>query len=309
MIEQVLEETKTPESKHNGQLELERLKLERVKAELELAQLRTNASNSETSSNGGETETSIDVSIKSVRTHTIKVPKESEGWGFFFTSLERAYSNKNVPERFRAEILLNLLGEGASNILTYITEKELNNFEEIKSNVLREFEPTAQAELENFRNACRENETHVQFASRLTTHFEYYLKLRKVTDFDTLKELIVSDKMFQTLDRETAAHINIRQSEDWFRPLQLGKEWNSRDIALKRLESLWTRLSRAQEYQKFYRDFLKDYEELGHITEVGVEQNAHPTKRSVLSIITRLFDPLGLLGPVITRAKIFMQQF
>ncbi|GBM91417.1 hypothetical protein AVEN_66095-1, partial [Araneus ventricosus] len=29
---------------------------------------------------------------------------------------------------------------------------------------------------------------------------------------------------------------------------------------------------------------------------------------SVLSIIARLFDPLGLLGPVITKAKIFMQQ-
>ncbi|GFR15354.1 integrase catalytic domain-containing protein [Trichonephila clavata] len=43
-------------------------------------------------------------------------------------------------------------------------------------------------------------------------------------DFDTLKEPIVSDKMFQTIDRETAAHINIKQSGDWFRPLQLGKE-------------------------------------------------------------------------------------
>ncbi|GFQ65180.1 integrase catalytic domain-containing protein [Trichonephila clavata] len=43
-------------------------------------------------------------------------------------------------------------------------------------------------------------------------------------DFDTLKEPIVSDKMFQTIDRETAAHINIRPSGDWFRPLQLGKE-------------------------------------------------------------------------------------
>ncbi|KAF8770994.1 hypothetical protein HNY73_018458 [Argiope bruennichi] len=32
------------------------------------------------------------------------------------------------------------------------------------------------------------------------------------------------------------------------------------------------------------------------------------TKRSVLSIIARLFDPLGLLGPVIIKAKIFMQQ-
>ncbi|GFY29738.1 integrase catalytic domain-containing protein [Trichonephila clavipes] len=42
--------------------------------------------------------------------------------------------------------------------------------------------------------------------------------------------------------------------------------------------------------------------------KVEVERNAHPTKRSVLSIIARLFDPLGLLGPVITKAKIFMQQ-
>ncbi|GFW02808.1 integrase catalytic domain-containing protein [Trichonephila clavipes] len=32
--------------------------------------------------------------------------------------------------------------------------------------------------------------------------------------------------MFQTLDKETAAHINIKQSGGWLRPLQLGKEWD-----------------------------------------------------------------------------------
>ncbi|GFS66876.1 uncharacterized protein TNCV_230571 [Trichonephila clavipes] len=143
----------------------------------------------------------------------------------------------------------------------------------------QESEHNSQLELERLkleRVIAKENETHVQFASRLTTNFDYYLKLRKVTDFDILKELIISDKMFQTLDRETAAHINIRQSGDWFRPLQLGEECdlyftssgNSKDIALKRLESLWTRLSRGQDYQKLYRDFLKEYEELGHMTEI-----------------------------------------
>ncbi|GFS56538.1 DUF1758 domain-containing protein [Trichonephila clavipes] len=43
---------------------------------------------------------------------------------------------------------------------------------------------------------------------------------------------------------------------------------NSKDIALKRLESLWIRLSRDQDYQKLYRDFLKEYEELGHMTKI-----------------------------------------
>lgn len=38
------------------------------------------------------------------------------------------------------------------------------------------------------------------------------------------------------------------------------------------------------------------------------EQLPKPTKRQVLSCIAQLFDPLGLIGPVITRAKIIMQQ-
>jgi len=33
-----------------------------------------------------------------------------------------------------------------------------------------------------------------------------------------------------------------------------------------------------------------------------------PSRRSVLSIVARFYDPLGLLGPVITKAKIFLQQ-
>ncbi|GFX43620.1 uncharacterized protein TNCV_510691 [Trichonephila clavipes] len=38
-----------------------------------------------------------------------------------------------------------------------------------------------------------------------------------------------------------------------------------------------------------------------------VELKDSYTKRCVLSTIARLFDPLGLLGPVVARAKIFMQ--
>ncbi|GFX44033.1 uncharacterized protein TNCV_4118291 [Trichonephila clavipes] len=41
--------------------------------------------------------------------------------------------------------------------------------------------------------------------------------------------------------------------------------------------------------------------------KIAVELKDSYTKRCVLSAIARLFDPLGLLGPVVTRAKIFMQ--
>ncbi|XP_055944329.1 uncharacterized protein LOC129975296 [Argiope bruennichi] len=42
--------------------------------------------------------------------------------------------------------------------------------------------------------------------------------------------------------------------------------------------------------------------------EVTVSLNNNYSKREVLSVIARLFDPLGLISPIITSAKIFLQR-
>ncbi|GFS47465.1 hypothetical protein TNCV_4863611 [Trichonephila clavipes] len=34
----------------------------------------------------------------------------------------------------------------------------------------------------------------------------------------------VEEKQFETLNKETATHIGIREAEDWFRPIDLAKE-------------------------------------------------------------------------------------
>ncbi|GFU65327.1 transposon Tf2-9 polyprotein [Trichonephila clavipes] len=47
---------------------------------------------------------------------------------------------------------------------------------------------------------------------------------RKVNSFESLCDLIISDKLFETLNKETATHIGIREAEDWFRPIDLAKE-------------------------------------------------------------------------------------
>ncbi|GFX98661.1 DUF1758 domain-containing protein [Trichonephila clavipes] len=69
----------------------------------------------------------------------------------------------------------------------------------------------------------RERDIH-QFAARLTANFQYYCSLRKVNSFESLCDLIISDKLFETLNKETATHIGIREAEDWFRPIDLAKE-------------------------------------------------------------------------------------
>ncbi|GFX38365.1 integrase catalytic domain-containing protein [Trichonephila clavipes] len=85
---------------------------------------------------------------------------------------------------------------------------------------------------------------------------------------------------------------------------------NSKDIAIRRLNSLWKRLSRDSRYLSLYAEFLKEYKELGHLERVveSSEVKEDVFESEVLSVIAKLYDPLGFLGPVIAKAKVFLQQ-
>ncbi|GFV40476.1 integrase catalytic domain-containing protein [Trichonephila clavipes] len=94
-------------------------------------------------------------------------------------------------------------------------EKEVE-LQRVKNKALS-LNPAAKVEEKN-------SETYIQFAARLTANFQYYCSLRKVNSFESLCDLIISDKLFETLNKETATHIGIREAEDWFRPIDLAKE-------------------------------------------------------------------------------------
>ncbi|GFY13020.1 transposon Tf2-6 polyprotein [Trichonephila clavipes] len=141
----------------------------------------------------------------------------------FETNIENMI--KKINDEYKSEILINLLGERAHNVLLYIKEEELNDYEKLKSIVLREFQLTPRECLNSFKNAIKSSgETYIQFAARLTANFQYYCSLRKVNSFESLCDLIISDKLYETLNKETATHIGIREAEDWFRPIDLAKE-------------------------------------------------------------------------------------
>ncbi|GFU70606.1 integrase catalytic domain-containing protein [Trichonephila clavipes] len=141
----------------------------------------------------------------------------------FETNIENMI--KKINDEYKSEILINLLGERAHNVLLYIKEEELNDYEKLKSIVLREFQLTPRECLNSFKSAVKSSgETYIQFAARLTANFQYYCSLRKVNSFESLSDLIISDRLFETLNKETATHIGIREAEDWFRPIDLAKE-------------------------------------------------------------------------------------
>lgn len=237
IVDSVLEEIRESENKlkqekleSENKLEIERLKLLQLEKELELIKLRDQLSESETRSLNNDnqtipTEHSVESLIKSVKTLTIPVPQRAESFNLFFQSIEKAFKTKNVPEKLKPEILLNILGEKACNLMVYLREEDLSDYDKLKAIVLKEFQPTPNECLNHFRKAQKlPNESYVQFASRLSATFEYYCKLREVNDFKSLCELIVSDKIIESLDRELNTHISIKQGETFYKPHELGRE-------------------------------------------------------------------------------------
>ncbi|GFX12750.1 transposon Tf2-6 polyprotein [Trichonephila clavipes] len=208
-------------------IELAKLQLAKLEKEVELQTAKNEALSLNPAAKVEEKqfETNIENMIKIIRTLSLPVPTRSENFNLFFQSLERAFLTKKINYEYKSEILINLLGERAHNVLLYIKEEELNDYEKLKSIVLREFQLTPRECLNSFKNAVKSSgETYIQFAARLTANFQYYFSLRKVNSFESLCDLIISDKLFETLNKETATHIGIREAEDWFRPIDLAKE-------------------------------------------------------------------------------------
>ncbi|GFX33629.1 integrase catalytic domain-containing protein [Trichonephila clavipes] len=208
-------------------IELAKLQLAKLEKEIELQLAKNKALSLNPAAKVEEKqfETNIENMIKSIKTLSLPVPTRSENFNLFFQSLERAFLTKKINDEYKSEILINLLGKRAHNVLLYIKEEELNDYEKLKSIVLREFQLTPRECLNSFKNAVKSSgETYIQFAARLTANFQYYCSLRKVNSFESLCDLIISDKLYETLNKETATHIGIREAEDWFRPIDLAKE-------------------------------------------------------------------------------------
>ncbi|GFV01123.1 DUF1758 domain-containing protein [Trichonephila clavipes] len=228
IVDCVLEEINDRRNENENRLEIEKIKLSQLEKELEIAKLHNQSGKSLPLQNENQlitTECDIESLIKSIKTLTIPVPLRAESFNLFFQSIEKAFKTKNVPEKLKPEILLNILGEKANNLMIYLRDEDLSDYNKLKAIVLKEFQPTPYECLNQFKKAQKlPSESYVQFASRLSANFNYYCQLREVNDFKSVCELVISDKIIETLDRELNTHISIKQGEMWFKPQDLARE-------------------------------------------------------------------------------------
>ncbi|GFV90693.1 retrovirus-related Pol polyprotein from transposon opus [Trichonephila clavipes] len=120
----------------------EQLSIEILRLEMELSRIANQSANQ----NNGQTSRvkSLDEIVKMVRLLTVKVPNKSDGWEYFFSSLEKAFASEMVSDELKPKVLLCMLGDKVSNLLVNLGEEELKDYESLKQVVLKEYEPLPQ---------------------------------------------------------------------------------------------------------------------------------------------------------------------
>ncbi|GFY09385.1 uncharacterized protein TNCV_1941951 [Trichonephila clavipes] len=287
-IDYALAEIKNKRFDSETKLEFERIKLAQLQKQLELANIQKNLLQNSDIQNPSVFEIAANINVetllKSVKTLTIPAPSRVESYNLFFQSIEKAFKIKEVPEQFKGEILLNILGERVNNLLVHVSEEELNNY---SANIFYELLKPERIKIKDSQlllvnsvfdyivtgNLDSINETKVHCG--LIRDEDLNKNLEKFWKLEEVEEPIVKNKE-RLICEEHYANTHFRTKEGkYVVSMPLKKEpsclGNSKDIALKRLGSLWNRLVRDENYLNLYREFLRDYERLGHRKEVTNE--------------------------------------
>ncbi|GFV32414.1 DUF1758 domain-containing protein [Trichonephila clavipes] len=145
IVDCVLEEINDRRNENENRLEIEKNQLSQLEKELEIAKLHNQSGKNVPLQNENQlitTEGNIESVIKSIKTLTIPVPLRAESFNLFFQSIEKAFKTKDIPEKLKPEILLNILGEKADNLIICLREEDLSDYNKLKAIVLKEFQPT-----------------------------------------------------------------------------------------------------------------------------------------------------------------------
>ncbi|GFX07437.1 phosphatase and actin regulator 2 [Trichonephila clavipes] len=134
------------------------------------------------------------------------------------TKIENSSTFESDPD-FVKTLIQNCIDERVSQ-----NEREVTSEQKIELAKLQLAKLEKEIELQLAKNeALSLNPAAKAEEKQFETNIENMIK-KKVNSFESLCDLIISDKLFETLNKETATHIGIREAEDWFRPIDLAKE-------------------------------------------------------------------------------------
>ncbi|KAG0436828.1 hypothetical protein HPB47_017739 [Ixodes persulcatus] len=122
------------------------------------------------------------------------------------------FATYGVPERSKVHLIMLALSSKAEYLFSRLASEELSRYSAVITAVLEELKVTPEEHRERFVKAMRrKDEGWAQFASRLTSHFSYYIKARETKTLEALIELTVADCFKECLSPEAQRHVTLRE--------------------------------------------------------------------------------------------------
>jgi len=122
-----------------------------------------------------------------------------------------------VPAEVQAKILIPLLIAQAKSLVNQMTIDDMSRYDELKEFLLTEYKLTPREYKIRFETAVKSaGETYTLFAARLRNLLSYYLKSRLVEDYETLIELLISDRLKGSLPQGLLNYVLTQEGEGWY---------------------------------------------------------------------------------------------
>ena len=137
-----------------------------------------------------------------------KMPVDPVEFPSYFRAVENLFTLYEVPKNLQSKLLIPTLNERSKTLLAKLPKESLDDYDRVKAYLLREFKLTAEKYRDKFWTATKTaEETFTLFGLRVKNLFQYYLDSRKVANFDDLIDLLVSDRIKQTLSDACLKHV------------------------------------------------------------------------------------------------------
>ena len=137
----------------------------------------------------------------------------------YFKTIEGYFRDFQIDEDLKIPLLLPHMNDKARRVVSAVNDDERGDYIEVKKLLLQAFQLTPRTYKTRFIEAKRDdNETWIQFANRLDCIFSYYLESRNVSTLTQLRQLMVSDKLKETMGTKLKEHILSKEGATWLAP-------------------------------------------------------------------------------------------
>ena len=153
------------------------------------------------------------------------MPLNSNDLPIYFEAVDGIFIRYEIDEDLRIPLLTPFLTDTARRLLSTLPSQDVSSYIKWQQALLREHRLTPRAYLKNYLSANRnDGESCVQFSTRLTCLFKYYLNSRHVDgSFEKLQNLILADRLKASLKDSTRFHIADKEGDTWQKPSVLAE--------------------------------------------------------------------------------------